>query len=299
MERPIAAQRSTFVGTGLVVVSAISYGTVPIVATLAFAAHVRLPVFLAWRFGIAAALLWCVVVIGRGALPSISRIGALCGMGLAYAAQSAAFFAALQRMSAPTTALLLYTYPAMVTLGASAVFKERLDTRKLVAIGVAFVGTSLIVRGSTAGMPAAGVGFALLSAAVYSGYILLGSRLFASGSASTQSAVVMSGTAAAFVVAAAVGGTTSMLIGPAQIGWIVVAAILGTAIPVLAFLAGMPRIGPARASILSTLEPVVTVLLAAALLAQPLGPVQIIGAVCVLGSVAVLEWRRALGPAQV
>jgi drug/metabolite transporter (DMT)-like permease len=298
MDRPVAAHRSTLVGTGLVVVSAMSYGTVPIAATFAFAAHVRLPVFLAWRFGLAAALLWCVVLVGRGTVPSRARVLALGGMGLAYAAQSAAFFAALQRMSAPTTALLLYTYPAMVTLGASAVFRERLDARKIIAVCVAFAGTSLIVRGQSGGLPAAGVGFALLSAAVYSGYILLGSRLFASGSPFMQSAIVMTGTGAAFVVAAAVGGGASALAGPAQIGWIAVAAIVGTAIPVLAFLAGMPRVGPARASILSTLEPVVTVLLSAVLLAQPLGIVQIVGAACVLGSVVVLEWGRALGPAQ-
>ena len=42
-------------------------------------------------------------------------------------------------------------------------------------------------------------------------------------------------------------------------------------IGISAYLAGLRRLGPARAAVLSTFEPVVTALVGAALLAEPLG----------------------------
>ena len=53
-------RRDGFVGVALVVVSAFSYGTVPILAKLTFATGVALPEFLFWRFAAAACLLWVV-----------------------------------------------------------------------------------------------------------------------------------------------------------------------------------------------------------------------------------------------
>jgi drug/metabolite transporter (DMT)-like permease len=288
------------IGIVLVVVSAVAYGTVPIVAKLAFGSGVALPLFLSWRFSLAALALWAVVPLSGGSTLSRRRIAGLLAMGaIGYAGQSAAFFAALQRMPAAATALLLYTYPAMVTIGAGTVLRERIDDRKIVAVIIAFAGCSLVVQGQAGGLSPTGVGFALLSAAVYSAYILFGSRLFAGAAPVASSALVMTATAATFVVAAVARTGLSVPSSAAQFGWILLAATLGTALPVLAFLSGMPRIGASRASIISTLEPVVTVALAGVVLAQPLGPMQIAGAICILSSVAVLESGRGSGPAQV
>ena len=56
----------------------------------------------------------------------------------------------------------------------------------------------------------------------------------------------------------------------------------------LAFFAGLKRVGPATASIASTLEPVVTVFLAWLLLGETLAPAQIAGGAIVLASAALL-----------
>ena len=59
---------------------------------------------------------------------------------------------------------------------------------------------------------------------------------------------------------------------------------------VLAFFAGLARVGPSAASILSTLEPVVTVGLAAAAFGESLGAVQLAGGALVLSAVVVMQW---------
>jgi drug/metabolite transporter (DMT)-like permease len=293
------ARRDGIVGVALVVVSAVSYGTVPILAKLTFRTGVALPEFLFWRFAIAACLLWLVVAVTRGRLPGRDRILALVLMGaVGYAGQSAAFFAALERIPAATTALLLYTYPAIVTLAAAALLHERLTVRKVCAIVIAFAGTSMIVQGQLTGAAPIGIAFALVSAIVYSAYVLVGSKLFAGLPPLATAATVMTSTAATYLTFAVARGQFDVPANSVQLGMIGLVALIGTAIPVLAFVVGMPRIGPSRASILSTFEPAVTVLLATAVLAEPLRMLQLAGAACIVASVVVLEAGRGGEPAQ-
>jgi drug/metabolite transporter (DMT)-like permease len=58
------------------------------------------------------------------------------------------------------------------------------------------------------------------------------------------------------------------------------------------FFAGLRRAGPTKASILATVEPLVTVLLAFLVFGERLGAVQIAGGTLVLGAVLVLQARR-------
>jgi len=69
-------------------------------------------------------------------------------------------------------------------------------------------------------------------------------------------------------------------------GWAAVAAIAlaSTVVAILAFFAGLKRVGPAVASIVSTLEPVVTVALAWIVLGETLSPIQLLGGTRVLAA---------------
>jgi drug/metabolite transporter (DMT)-like permease len=73
-------------------------------------------------------------------------------------------------------------------------------------------------------------------------------------------------------------------------GWLSIAGIvlIATVIPVVTFLAGLERIGPTNAAMLSTLEPVVTVLLAAWLFAERLEPITLVGGALILVAVLIL-----------
>ena len=64
--------------------------------------------------------------------------------------------------------------------------------------------------------------------------------------------------------------------------------IISTIIPVVTFLAGLERIGPTNAAMLSTLEPVVTVLLAAWLFGDKLLPIVMLGGGLILIAVIML-----------
>lgn len=82
---------------------------------------------------------------------------------------------------------------------------------------------------------------------------------------------------------------------PAAWAALIAIALVSTVTAMLAFFAGLTRLGAARTSMLSTLEPVVTVLLAAVLLGERLSLVQWCGGAAVLAAVLWLV-RAGGGP---
>ncbi|HEX9199266.1 MAG TPA: DMT family transporter, partial [Acidobacteriaceae bacterium] len=205
--------------------------------------------------------------------------------------QSAAYFSALHFIPVSTTALLLYTFPVVVTLLAALLFHEPLGWTRIVAVVLAFIGTMLVVQAQLAAASPIGIILGLTSAAVYSGYILLGSRLLpgippvsATATIATAAAIVWGGFAAAT-------GQLAVNWTPSRLALLVGFAVIGTTIPVLAFILGLRLLGASRSAILSTFEPASSVLLAVLILGEAANPIQYLGGAFILSSVVVLEGR--------
>jgi len=77
--------------------------------------------------------------------------------------------------------------------------------------------------------------------------------------------------------------------------------LVATVIPVVTFLAGLEMIGPTNAAMLSTLEPVVTVLLAAWLFQERLSAISLLGGGLILAAVILLTHNelREIKPAEI
>jgi drug/metabolite transporter (DMT)-like permease len=210
----------------------------------------------------------------------------LAGMGaVGYVGQSLAYLNALLFASAGLVALLLYLYPVIVAVLSVLILRERLPRPKLLALILALAGTALTV--GPAGGQALGILLAISAAAIYSIYIIVGTQVMRQVSAVQSSAVI-------FASAGAALGALLLFTGPhwprGAAGWAVIAAIVlvATVLPVVTFLAGLERIGPTNAALLSTLEPVVTIVLATLFLHEQLQPLTLLGGALVLAAVALL-----------
>jgi drug/metabolite transporter (DMT)-like permease len=204
--------------------------------------------------------------------------------------QSFCYFSTLHHATAGLTALLLYLYPALVTLVSAALGRQRLTWSKAALAGLSLLGILLTVAGDLGGS-AAGLGFGVGSAVIYTGYILVGEGVIPRVGAIAASTVVMLAAAAVYACAALAAGPQ----WPTQVsGWLAVVgiALVATVIPIIGFFAGMQRLGAADAATLSTLEPVVTLLLAFVFLNETLAPVQLLGAGAVVAAVALLSRMR-------
>ncbi|WP_305785710.1 DMT family transporter [Symbioplanes lichenis] len=283
-------------GAVLCLVSAACFGAMAIFGKLAYDAGVTPGALLLVRFTLAAALLGLVLL----ARPELRRPAArgrvlvtAIGLGaVGYALQAGLFFAALQRMDASLLSLILYTYPILVTVAAVLLGRDRLTRRRTLALVAASAGTLLVLLGAGGGtFDPAGTALAGAAAVVYTAYILVADTVVHRVAPVVLSALVMTGAAASFAVRAAVTGGVGTDFAPRGWFWLACIAVISTVVAMLTFFAGLGRIGPSAAAILSTLEPVVTTALAALTLVESLTPAQLAGGVLVLASVAVIQQR--------
>ena len=273
----------------LVLVSAAAYGTLPILAKVAYGAGIRPAALLAARFAIAAAVF---ALLAREEAPPWRVRLRLWGLGLVFVTNTFTYFTALETVSAATVALLIYSYPVIVTLLAALAGLEGLRLRSLLAAVLAFAGCALTASGPMARGP--GVVFALVTAVIYATYIVLGSRYAAGVKAETAALHVAQVCVAAYVPWALVDGR-GIPAHPRPWLLVVAIALVPTVVALRTFLSGLGRVGPARAAVLSSFEVVVTMALSITLLGERLGPRQWLGAALILGAVG-LQNLGALRP---
>jgi len=297
----MVSMRST--GTLLCVGSAAAFGAMAVLGKLAYDEGATVGTLLAVRFTLAAALFWALVLAG-GEARELRRLAprdiatALALGACGYAAQAGCFFAALDRIDASLLSLLLYTFPAMVAVAAIALGRERADACRLGALGIASAGLVLVLASAKPGaLDAAGAALALSAALVYTTYILVSQGVAGRVSPTLLSALVCSGAAVTLTLGSALlGDLRPGEVTPAGWGWLAGIAVVSTVAAVSLFFAGLKRVGPTTASILSTVEPVVTVVLAFLVFGELLGALQLVGGVLVIVAVLVLASQRPREP---
>jgi drug/metabolite transporter (DMT)-like permease len=285
----------------MIAASAVAFGALAVFGKLAFDAGVGVVTLVFVRFAVAAVVLWAATLRTRGAFSGTGRRTVLAALALGavgYAMQTGLFFAALTRMDASLLAMVLYTYPAMVTLAAIALGRETASRRRVGALTVSSGGVALVLVGAGAeGFDWLGAAMGLGAALTYSASILVSDHVTVGVPALPLSALVTTGAAVTFGLAGAATGALEA--GFAGEGWLWLAAIalVSTVTPVLLFFAGLRRVGPSMAAILSTLEPPTTVVLAFAAFGESPTVVQFTGGALVLAAVLVLQHRPAAAPA--
>jgi drug/metabolite transporter (DMT)-like permease len=267
--------------------SGISFGAMAVLARFAYDAGADPYTTLVLRFGIAAVALLAWVAYRRIPLPrGRVLLGLLAAGGLGLAGVSLTYFLALTEASAGLVSLLHFLYPALVALVGAAFYGERPGPIRITALVIALGGTALTV-GSPGEATPLGIFLAVLSAVIFAAYFHAANRLTEQAGSVAATTVTMVGSAAVFAAMAGIRGPS---LPSGTFGWlsVVALALVSTALAYGTLLAGMRRIGPTPAAMLSTLEPVVTVVLAAAFLGENLGPLQLGGGALIVGAALLL-----------
>jgi drug/metabolite transporter (DMT)-like permease len=276
--------------------SAAGFGAMGVFGKLAYDEGATVGTLLATRFVLAAALFWLIAVLAGGARDLRALPGRDVGIALAlgalgYGAQAGSFFAALDRIDASLLSLIVYTYPVIVTVAAVALRREPASGRTAVALALASTGLVLVLAGAAAGaLDALGTVLGLGAAVVYSGYILISQGVAARVGPLVLSTLVCTGAATTLTLSGLAGGD----LDPASVSatgyiWLGGLAVVSTVGAIALFFAGLRRVGPSAASILSTVEPVVTVVLAFVVFGESLGPAQLAGGALVLMAVVAVR----------
>jgi drug/metabolite transporter (DMT)-like permease len=260
------------VGGSFVALAALLFGAVVILGKVLAERDVSVPAMLSVRFALAGSLLAGVLAFSGMPLGAArgERLRLVLLGGLGYAAESALFFFALRYGTAAAVTLLFFTYPVWVTV-LSAVTGMGLPGKLVVGSLVMTVAGASLVVASAGGLDVTlpGVVLAFASAVSFSLYLVGAERTVRNTSSPAAAMWVSLSAAAGLAVYAVLAGQARAPSGAGE--WI---PVLGmgtlTAGAFFCLFAGLRRIGAVRTSIVASLEPVTTALLALVFLGEPL-----------------------------
>jgi drug/metabolite transporter (DMT)-like permease len=211
-------------------------------------------------------------------------------------------FQGLTLVSAGLERLILFVYPTLVVMLNVALGLERVTARIGAALSLCYGGVLLVVWSDhLAGGSDVALGSTLifLSAVAYTGY-LVGSQPLSlrHGSVRVTAWIMVAMSLCAFAQFALENRWQRL-----SLPWPVyllgmLTGVVATVVPAFLLAAGMKRLGTSRASLIATVGPVATLLLAYWLLDEPITAIQIVGSALVLLGVWMVSQRRGTAAAE-
>jgi len=240
------------------------------------------------RFALAAVFLWVILLLFKPQLIKLSLRQILISIGLGvlgYAVFSTLYFKSIEGISVPLAAMLLFTFPLFVNLGAHFILKERMSKIQVVCLTVATLGLILLLWGNISVQKTTAIFFGLGSGLAYSIYVLVSGRLQTQVPPLSSSLYVISSAAVALYVYHQPSPTH--LLALSLNAWLIggALAIVCTIAPLTLFLAGLQKMKSSKASVIVMIEPVTASIAAVTILHEVLSPWQLLGGTLVIGAV--------------
>ena len=212
---------------------------------------------------------------------------------------TACYFTAIRMMTLSVAAILLYTSPIWVMLLSLILFHEKMTTRKLLALGISFLGCILVsgLGSDDSGITLIGILFGLGSGLGYGLYSILGTIALRRYSTYTVTTYTF--------VTAAIGSlflcslpdlwhkVTVCPRKPLLYFLIVLTGMVTAVIPFLLYTLGLEQVEASRAAILATIEPMVATLIGVVVFHEYMTVMSVLGILCILGAIILLNSHRS------
>ena len=278
-------------------VGALLFSTKAVIIKLAYAESIDAETLLALRMGFALPFYlgigWLSIRDRRRTgkpLPALREVVMAAGVGLlGYWFASYTDFLGLEYISAQFERLILFTYPLFVVIFGAMFFRQPIRLRAVLAIGVSYAGLAVIFGEKVVSDGhdiAIGAGFILLAAISFAMYQLFAKGLIATIGPRLFTCIAMSGAAVgAFAQFFLTHPARDLIVSPVLNAYALLIAIGATVIPSFFLNAALHRISAQANATIGTLSPVMTILLAVAILGEPLTLVDVAGTALVLAGV--------------
>ena len=200
----------------------------------------------------------------------------------------------LQYISAQLERLTLYTYPIMTTLLGWVFLREKITRQIVMALTLTYGGILLLYAHEAkwnAGNAALGVTLVTLAALTFAFYVVFSKRLIGKlGSLLFTSLAMLASTGFIFVHFLATHPLADLGRLPLPVwGYALLLSVFSTLVPSFMVSEAIHRIGAAKTSIVGTVGPVITILLAVWLLGEPFGWFHLAGMALVMVGVSLLR----------
>lgn len=277
-----------------IALSALGFAFLPTITRSLYAASVFQPTDVGfWRFLLANAVIWAIVALRlRKAAARLPFEGwKVAVLGVLYALSALAAFFGLQLINASLYVVLFYTYPAIVAI-ISLMLGVRLSIWAWAAVAMTIIGCVLTIPDLSflqQGGNLLGVLTALFNALSVAVYYLLSSRWMRQASDTLHATAWMMLSTFAVICITVVPNGLRLPDSLSTLALVVLLSTISTVVPIFAINAGLRLIPPTQGAIISSIEPVMAMLIALTLLGEIIRPLQWVGAALIVAAVILLE----------
>lgn len=284
-------------GIAMALGSAMLFSTLAIFVKLAYQQHLTVTAIIVLRMTFGSLFLWLTVLLNRRERANwkIARRdwpALFGGVVLTYGLSEWTYFMGLQLMPAGVAIFLVYLYPVLVVFVAYWLYRETPTPRKIGVAFICFLGCAILSSTSGSQMNFSGRGtlLILISALCIALYAAFSQNLLKKYSPTVISVWTLTPVGLIFIILDA--PHLASYANFSMAAWFIMlgAAFFATFVSLVLFFGAVVRIGAAHTSLLSTIEPVSTALLARWVLGEHLNPGQMLGAALILGGLLLLEW---------
>ena len=287
----MTAKLSPRLGVVILLVIATTFGANHISARIAFDHGASVPTGVFARSAFTAVAVFALLKL-QGVALALPRatLARAALIGLALAVQSYCLYSAVARIPVALALLAFNTFPMILSLMSWACGRGRPGARALVAMPVALAGLAIAldVWGKPLGV---GVLWALGAALAFAAVLFLTDLWLKEVDGRVRSMLAMATTAVAVALA---GGATGAFVAPADAaGWLGIALLsVFYGVAITALFVVLPLLGSARYAVVLNFEPISLLALGWLILGQAVSPLQVFGALVVMGAIAWLGLTR-------
>jgi drug/metabolite transporter (DMT)-like permease len=290
-------ERRKVYALSLVALSAILYGFLGYLGTQLLHEHFSVSSMLFWRFFIATVWIFLFNLfqssLGPTSKPSLGTLLTSFLLGaLFYSSGAAFFFLACRETGTGLAMVIFFCYPLFVALLVWLQNRSNLDKFTLLSLVLILSGLILLKGRNENALSFIGIVFAIVSALCYAFYVFNSKKILTQLSATSCTTLVCLSCALVFSLLSV---TTGSFIWPTTLSslfYVLALGIIATALPIQLLLKGMQVIDPMQASILSVLEPIVTLAVGVAFLGELISPLQTLGILIILTGAFIAQFSR-------
>jgi drug/metabolite transporter (DMT)-like permease len=278
---------------GLIVTSSFAFGSLSTLTVLIGRAGMSLLPAMLWRYVIAGLLL--TLLLRRRIATEISRkhaVRLIIVGGFGQALITYLSLRALDFLPVGPLAFLFYTYPAWVALISALFGREDLTLWRIIALGMAMAGITVMVGTPDEPLNPTGVFIALGTAFLYALYLPALNRVQRGVAPAISTFYLILGVAAAFLVGNIMTDSLQFPATTELWGYVAMLSIFSTVIAFTALISGLRVLGPVRTSIIATIEPFCTAMLAIVFLGERPTRGIISGGILIAAAVVILQVKR-------
>lgn len=298
---PIAKMKSILSpqmwATVLLILSGVLYGSLGYFGTKILNDHFSVPNMLFWRFF--TAFLWMLVFLfwkrEKKSVTTFTKRSLLSAFvigSLFYSASTTFYFLASQYTGTGLAMVIFFSYPVFVALYAWLTKKTQINKIAVFSLLTISIGMILLKGQGESALNVTGIIFSIASALFYACYVMSSKKSAGVMSSELLTIVICLGNSIIFFVIA--NATHTFVIPHSFDTWLHIFAlgIFATALPIQLLFEGLKYVSSLKASILSVLEPVITMLVGAALLNESISSLQLIGVCIVLLGATLIQFER-------